>query len=443
MIDINGWQEIKLGQMGKFSTSSVDKKSIEGQKQVSLVNYMDVYSGNTIDSNIKLMKVSASVVERARSQVFRGDILFTPSSETPEDIGYSSVVGEELTDTLHSYHTVRFRPNSNMLDIQFSAWFANAEGVRKQFSQKCAGSTRYILSIPSFQSVKCKIPISLTVQRKIANCLDTVQTTIEKTEALIHKYQQIKAGLMHDLFTRGVTADGNLRPSRGQAPELYKETPIGWIPKEWEVILLNELATYQHGRPFPSTDYSDEGVLLLRPGNLHISGIVRFDEAHTTRIPNRWLFDCPSFVLKPNDIVMNLTAQSLEDQFLGRVCLNVGEEPALLNQRIARFKAHAVEHGFLYWILRSHQFRKQIEHTTQGTKVQHLYNSDLNRVLLGVQREIEEQNNISNLLKISTNKVQTNIVHLGKLIQLKQGLMHDLLTGKVQVKVDKEETAHV
>lgn len=38
MIDINGWQEIKLGQMGKFSTSSVDKKSIEGQKQVSLVN---------------------------------------------------------------------------------------------------------------------------------------------------------------------------------------------------------------------------------------------------------------------------------------------------------------------------------------------------------------------------------------------------------------------
>ena len=192
---------------------------------------------------------------------------------------------------------------------------------------------------------------------------------------------------MRDLFTRGLTAAGILRPSREQAPELYQETPIGWIPKEWNVLSLKEIATYQHGRPFPSSDYSDEGVLLLRPGNLHVSGVVKFDDAHTTRIPNRWLLDCPSFILKSRDIVMNLTAQSLEDQFLGRVCFNVGEEPALLNQRIARFTARAVEHDFLYWILRSNQFRKQIEHTTQGTKVQHLYNSDLNNVQL-VQRKI-------------------------------------------------------
>ena len=283
--------------------------------------------------------------------------------------------------------------------------------IRPQVYKYTAQTTQSNLNAGTVKKLIISYPQDKRAQQKISRILTSIDDTIEKTEALIHKYQQIKVGLMHDLFTRGVTADGKLRPPRKQAPELYKETPIGWIPKEWEVILLNELATYQHGRPFPSTDYSDEGVLLLRPGNLHISGIVRFDEAHTTRIPNRWLFDCPSFVLKPNDIVMNLTAQSLEDQFLGRVCLNVGEEPALLNQRIARFKAHAVEHGFLYWILRSHQFRKQIEHTTQGTKVQHLYNSDLNRVLLGVPREIEEQNNISNLLKISTNKVQTNIVH--------------------------------
>ena len=40
---------------------------------------------------------------------------------------------------------------------------------------------------------------------------------------------------MHDLFTRGVTPDGNLRPTRAEAPQLYKESPLGWIPKEWEV----------------------------------------------------------------------------------------------------------------------------------------------------------------------------------------------------------------
>ena len=57
---------------------------------------------------------------------------------------------------------------------------------------------------------------------------------IEQTETLIAKYQQIKAGLMHDLFTRGVTPDGKLRPTRAEAPQLYQESPLGWIPKEWE-----------------------------------------------------------------------------------------------------------------------------------------------------------------------------------------------------------------
>lgn len=47
-------------------------------------------------------------------------------------------------------------------------------------------------------------------QKKIADCISSVDTTIEKTEALIEKYQQIKAGLMHDLFTRGVLPDGKL-----------------------------------------------------------------------------------------------------------------------------------------------------------------------------------------------------------------------------------------
>jgi len=54
--------------------------------------------------------------------------------------------------------------------------------------------------------------ISLRRQRKIARILQTIDQTIEKTQALIEKYQQIKAGLMHDLFTRGIGSDGQLRP---------------------------------------------------------------------------------------------------------------------------------------------------------------------------------------------------------------------------------------
>jgi type I restriction enzyme S subunit len=445
MIDINGWQEIKLGQMGKFSTSSVDKKSIEGQKQVSLVNYMDVYSGNTIDSNIKLMKVSASVVERTRSQVFRGDILFTPSSETPEDIGYSAVVGEELTDTLHSYHTVRLRPNSNMLDIRFSAWFANAEGVRKQFSQKCAGSTRYILSIPSFQSVKCKIPISLTVQRKIANCLDTVQTTIEKTEALIHKNQQIKAGLMHDLFTRGVTADGKLRLPREQASELYKETPIGWIPKEWHLVRASDICHPITKGTTPSNFINNsskrDSIPYIRVENLSFNGSLQFDKDSlfvSKIIHNFELARSRVFV---GDILMNIVGPPL-----GKVSLITDKyEEWNTNQAVAIFRVlHQRYRTYLLYYLLSDFAQKWFYLRSKQTSGQvNLTLEMCSNLEIPLPKNEAELTSISNTLARIFDKINTENTFRKKLLKKKSGLMHDLLTGKVPVKIDHEETAHV
>ena len=275
--------------------------------------------------------------------------------------------------------------------------------------------------------------IDVQVQRKISRILQTIDQAIEKTEALIEKYQQIKAGLMHDLFTRGIGADGKLRPPREQAPELYQQTPIGWIPKEWEIRSLTSVATYQHGRPFPSADYTNEGVLLLRPGNLHISGYVLFDDAHSTRIPKFWEKTASDYIVTKGDILMNLTAQSLDDEFLGRVCLYDDAVRSLLNQRIARFKELSVEHEFLYWILRSRQFRKQIDKTSQGTKVQHLYNRDLDRVKLGVPIQSGEQIKIALRLNNVSEKIRAEMDSLQKLKKQKSGLMHDLLTGKVPV----------
>jgi type I restriction enzyme S subunit len=89
--------------------------------------------------------------------------------------------------------------------------------------------------------LRLRFPKEKPVQRKIAAILSGIDTAIEKTEALIAKYQQIKAGLMHDLFTRGVLANGQLRPPREQAPELYQETTIGWLPREWRIFTFEEI----------------------------------------------------------------------------------------------------------------------------------------------------------------------------------------------------------
>ena len=70
----------------------------------------------------------------------------------------------------------------------------------------------------------------------IAQVLDTLDTTIRQTEAIIEKLKQVKQGLLHDLLTRGIAANGELRPPQSQAPHLYKDSPMGWIPMTWNAL---------------------------------------------------------------------------------------------------------------------------------------------------------------------------------------------------------------
>jgi type I restriction enzyme S subunit len=122
-------------------------------------------------------------------------------------------------------------------------------------------------------------------QKRIAEILSTVDEAIEQTEALIAKYQQIKAGLMHDLFTRGVTPDGRLRPTRILAPHLYKESPLGWIPKEWEVKPLS--AFTQHDITYgivQAGPHVENGVPYIRTGDMAGDRLVREDLLCTSRI---------------------------------------------------------------------------------------------------------------------------------------------------------------
>ncbi|MFO1352031.1 MAG: restriction endonuclease subunit S [Gammaproteobacteria bacterium] len=85
-------------------------------------------------------------------------------------------------------------------------------------------------------------------QSKIAHILDTLDTAIHETEAIIAKLKAVKQGLLHDLLTRGIDANGELRPPRAEAPHLYKESALGWIPEEWGICPLEDLAEVSRGK---------------------------------------------------------------------------------------------------------------------------------------------------------------------------------------------------
>ena len=138
----------------------------------------------------------------------------------------------------------RISPNEKFCPAFFFHLMKHAEPILKNQTNG-TGIPHVDKEILEAISVFCP---NVTEQGKIANVLDTLDTAIHKTEAIVEKLKQVKQGLLHDLLTRGVDANGELRPSYEQAPELYQESPLGWIPKDWMVCSLENLAEVSRGK---------------------------------------------------------------------------------------------------------------------------------------------------------------------------------------------------
>tara|TARA_R100000306_G_C4376995_1_gene142367 strand:+ start:720 stop:1970 length:1251 start_codon:yes stop_codon:yes gene_type:complete len=198
--DYPDWEEKRLGEIGNFQTSSVDKLINPNEKEVFLVNYMNVYRHENINNNTieNLNVVTAKDSQIASNNLKKGDILFTPSSETPTDIGHSVVIFENLKNTVYSYHLLRFRPRVK-IDILFSHYFCNTENVLKQLSRFSTGSTRFTISTGNFSKVEIKLPC-VEEQAKIANFLSELDKKIELVTTQIENTQQFKKGLLQQMF---------------------------------------------------------------------------------------------------------------------------------------------------------------------------------------------------------------------------------------------------
>lgn len=165
------------------------------------------------------------------------DILIARTGNT---VGKAYIHRAENGHAAFAGYLIRFRIDECAGDPAFIFQFLHSpyyyawiENTLRTGAQPNINASEYMkMPIPAF---------ALPQQRRIAEILSTVDEAIEATEALITKYQQIKSGLMHDLFTRGVTPDGRLRPPHTEAPDLYKESPLGPIPKEWRVGEIGRL----------------------------------------------------------------------------------------------------------------------------------------------------------------------------------------------------------
>ena len=281
---------------------------------------------------------------------------------------------------------------------------------------------------------------ALKAQKAIARVLASIDTAIEKTEALIAKHQQIKAGLMHDLFTRGVLPNGQLRPPRSEAPELYQETALGWIPVDWQPLSLRELvgtSSIVNG-PFGSdlltSELRSEGVPVLYVQDIKPGAFTRVSTAHVTARKASELAFCS---VRRGDVLVAKVGDPPCDS-----CVYERDEPAVVTQDVIRVRQSAeVSPTYLAALLNSDFGRKVVKKISiEGTR-ERVSLTEFKGLVFPIALPDEQQRIAQRVVEMQA-AIASERTKVSKLQRQKLGLMQDLLTGRVPVPAPEPEPVH-
>tara|TARA_B100001248_G_C27364462_1_gene448201 strand:- start:222 stop:1493 length:1272 start_codon:yes stop_codon:yes gene_type:complete len=194
------WEIKFLGEIGEISSAGVDKKIHLDEVPVRLVNYLDVYNRDFIYSKDLNHSVTATKQQVIRCNVKKGDIFFTPTSETRDDIACSAVSMEDIPDATYSYHVTRLRLHEEW-DLLFSAYIFKTRDFLDQAEKLCDGNgTRYVISQSKFRSMTIKVP-EISEQTAIGKILFDMDTELDLLEARKNKTLHLKQAIMEEILS--------------------------------------------------------------------------------------------------------------------------------------------------------------------------------------------------------------------------------------------------
>ncbi|MFZ1641660.1 MAG: hypothetical protein WAV07_09550 [Candidatus Contendobacter sp.] len=279
---------------------------------------------------------------------------------------------------------------------------------------------------------------STAEQSRIAAVLDTVDEAIAKTEAVIAKLKQVRAGLLHDLLTRGLDENGQLRDPIAR-PEQFQDSPIGRIPGDWDFESLGTrlqrntgiIQTGPFGSQLHAHEYTMDGVPVVMPQDI-LEG--SFDDTRIARISTIRAKELQRHFLRLGDLIFarrgdlsrcSVVTKNEVGWLCGTGCLLMKFEQITLSPFWLSF---AYRHDF---------GQRQIAARAVGTTMVNL-NTTLLAHLAFAFPTIEEQEQIVKRVANADVLIQTESANFTKLNLLKSALMADLLTGRVRVPVDLE-----
>ena len=279
------------------------------------------------------------------------------------------------------------------------------------------------LNKQKLKQILFEYPESEREQAKIAELLSTVDRAIEQTEALIAKLQRIKTGLMQDLLTRGMDEHGDVR---SEQTHKFKDSPLGRIPVEWEVTLLDSITVRGSGHT-PKKQ---------RPAYWN-GGIRWVSLADSRKLDDLYISDTDKKIselgLKNSSAVLHPAGTVIlsRDAGVGKSAILAHEMAVSQHFMAWRCKPTKLDNIYLYyWLQRD---KPKFEGIASGSTIVTIGLQFFRAYSIAAPRKVDEQIAISTKLRNADSAIAQTTLHHRKLRRLKTALMQDLLTGNRRV----------
>ncbi len=399
------WDALSIGEQFEFKNGLNKAKEYFGHG-TPIVNYMDVFNHPGLAAKSVAGTVDVTKEEQKAYSAKKDDVFFTRTSETVDEIGFSSVLLEDIPGAVFSGFVLRAREKNSAGGIQldFKKYCFRSEIVRRQIRSTSSYTTRALTNGKLLSQVLVPTPKEALEQKAIADALSDVDALIGSLEKLIAKKRDMKTAAMQQLLTGKKRLPGFGDPWNLEKIEDLADVDIENLPSGTD-------ASYEF--KYISLEDVNQGVLE------------GFSEEKFVTSPSR-----ARRILKSNDILIATVRPNLKSHLL----FKEGGDDWVCSTgfSVLRVKPRKAMPGFLFYKFFSDEIERQIEKLIAGSNYPAINSGDVRRLEICCPK-VDEQEAIFNVLADMDAELSALNVRLSKTNAIKQGMMQELLTGRTRL----------
>ncbi|MDP2207897.1 MAG: restriction endonuclease subunit S [Bacteroidota bacterium] len=441
----NDWLLISYDEAFDFlTTATYSRAQLTENDEIGYVHYGDIHTKCL--HFIDLDKINLPTIRRELQKNYPlikdGDVIVVDASEDYEGVGKSVEVRNlKNRKAISGLHTFLLRNKNETIANGFKGYIQSNELVKKQMDTLATGLKVYGVSKTNLKKILIPLPPTRAEQTAIALALSEAEGLITQLEKLIAKKQNIKQGAMqkclnpdfwdslddHDLHNAKKSEKSNNQKN-------LPDRQAGHSSEKWEVKKLGEIGecirgvSYNGERDLFPFD-TDKTNRLFRANNIQECKIIYTDVqyVHNARVK-------PTQQMQANDILICMANGS--KVLVGKAAKfkQLDSIKYTFGAFMGCFRIHSkdADSDFIFYNFLSYNYRSYIEMLLSGSSINNLKPSDIESIQIPFPKK-EIQTNISKILSDMDTEIESLEKKLEKYKMIKQGMMQNLLTGKIRL----------